>query len=86
MTKKKNGGNVHPNPPAVFVLFWPKAVVEPNPPVPEPNAPVPKPVVAGFAAPKRPPPVVEGVPNALVVPVLAPNPPVDPNAEVVLFC
>ena len=82
--KRKVGGKVHPNPPAVLVLFWPKAVVAPNPPVPEPNAPVPKPVVAGFAAPKRPPPVVEGVPNALVA-VLAPNP-VDPNAEVALFC
>jgi hypothetical protein len=85
MTKKESGGKVHPNPPAVFALFWPKAVVEPNPPVAEPNAPVPKPVVAGFAAPKRPPPVVAGVPNALVA-VLAPNPPVDPNAEVALFC
>ena len=70
----------------VLVLFWPNALGEPNPPVPEPNALAPKPVVAGFAAPKRPPPVFEGVPNALVVPGLAPNPPVDPNAEVVLFC
>lgn len=62
-------------PKALVVAAWPKPV----------DAGAPKPVVAGFAAPKRPPPVLVLAPKPVDA-VLEPKPPPPPKAgaEVVL--
>jgi hypothetical protein len=74
-----------PNPPVVvgFALL-PNPLLLPNPPVPLPKEPLPKADVVGLA-PNNPPLVPVFDPNAPVVLGVLPNPPDEPNAEVVLL-